>query len=1081
MQRKTNKKLKIDLTAQAESNNNQADLVANPNQITKVNLRTLKSLVTPIIKSFANGISEFDTFKIEMAKTQEYAETNTHILFAFLEALEIPHKNPAKQTEHKERVFSWFLDEVDSRLSDLKAHYAGSVTKREQAENVILKLASYYSCYDKIVSKPSLKQWIEEEFFIKIVLRLISSETPESKNPLEFINKYFPNNGIDLLKKYTEKSNAFLDLVLQCRIYEHILTFWDNGCRPNSQEKFNSNLFQKNYTWDKSLSIRAANLQRLEKLYKTIISSEKYKDFLKFQEVENVNMLFISNAAVTKELYVSLQEKLKLPTIIDHSALIECCTYNHDEAELMFAANKSSELLEKKLFLIKSVDSLANVETVKKIEISLEVLTKYMRNYICYNLLKTCDNFKSIEPQQTIALNLFFNLLLSMITSDLKLYDGNIEECIASIKNLYDLFKSNNVNQLQLLRVFLYAQLSVVVSAGTYQQNIFNQVLAYIYKDISDADIAAICKQYTAVLEQLASKLGSNIYIHVAFVDSINDFISVLLHQTPDVVKADLFRKPDSDIIKSMAKFIYYKWKARPDFEHQRGAVIHNDFLVLKKIDNKNDFIPKFIVNLLADYNNFNESTKKDLLVQLNRETKDWVRYLSDTNDLLSQLLKCLFNNNNSIDAVIFNINLIIDMIKETPGCKIPKTFLANLAPLSLNKALREACNENARKYIEELDNVCIHLAEQTGQSKEYEDIKTEYLKKTNIDPANDTQAIHAAANHAYADKIYNDWKQKIPGGLTPAIMKSTFQFLISYVNQKLLSECNNAIRKQYNDSIQSVLNIEDSQMALTALRSKYPLPNNPAPVSALNSLELVIKINLYIRKIQDRANMVPQNQNDRMMKQDALKLLELMSMILYFASNTDTSRLFNDKNEALKILVAELTDQVQNPSCDQGPFMRYLMALEVVCPSIKFPKINRRNIMFIINDFINRSYDEMEPASKIQLIKEIYNLLDEEEKEQKNLDGNFPDGAFKSFIEKFMESNKDRLELFTKKDITDFFTIPHPLDFHKTIASAVNEYMEKLQQSVHRGATNTLFSGNNQANNNNNDNNGDNLMPQLH
>lgn len=1080
MHEKRNKKLKLDQTTNTESKNNQADLVANSNQIAKVNLRSLKMLVAPIIKSFANGISEFETFKTEMAKTEQYAENNNHILFAFLDALEIPHKNPSRKKEHEELVFCWFLDQVESKLNDLKTHYASTATKKEQAENLILKLTTYYSFYDKILAKPLLKQWIEEEFFIKLVLKFLSSNTPDSKNPLEFINKYFPSNGIHLLKNYTSNSRAFMDLILQHRFYDHILTFWDNGCRPHSQEVFNSNLFQKDYMWNRDTSKRVSDLVSLEKLYKTIISSDAYQDFLKFQDLENVHMLFINNAAVNKELYVCLQEKLKLSNI-QHSALIESCTYNKDEAELMFAAHKSSELFEKKQFLIKSAGSLANVKVVKNIEISKEVRAKFMHNYQSYYLLQQCNKFKTIEPEQTLEQELFFNLLLSTITNNVKLCDDNVKQFITNIKNLYDFFKSSNVSHLQLIRTFLFAQLSVVVSAGAYQENIFTEVLAYIYKDIAHADIIALCTQYAQILEQLGSKFISIAYIQASYNDCITDFLSVLLHQTPDAVKESLFSKPDSDIIKSIAIFMRHKWHVRPEFvlQPQRDAIIRKEFLVIKKIDTKNDFIPKLIVNLLAD-ENFNEHTQNDLLVQLNVETKDWVRYLSGTNDILSLLLQRLASNKFQTNVLIKNINLIINTMTEIPGCKIPKTFLEKLAPLSLNKSLRDSFNLEARTFIEELDNICIHLAEQTGQTKEYEDIKTEYLKKTNVDPATDTQAIHAAANHAYADKTYDDWKLKIPGGLNTGQTMQNIQGFINLLYQKVLNECNKVIREQYNNSIQNVLNIEDAQAAITALRGIFPLPKNPVPVIAQNSLKLAIGISLYIEKIINRSKIDPKNQDELNIKRDAIKLLNLISMIIYFTSDKDTSGLFNDKTEARKILVAELKDQVQTPSCDQGPFIRFLMALEIVCPSIKFPKINRRNIMFIINDFINRSYDEMGTASKIQLIKEIYSLLDEEEKEHKNLEGSFPEGSFKSFIEKFIESNKDRLELFTQKDITDFFTISHPLDFHKMIANDVNNYMEKLKQSVHQDATNTFFSENNQVNNNNN-NNGNEVMPQLH
>ncbi len=476
---------------------------------------------------------------------------------------------------------------------------------------------------------------------------------------------------------------------------------------------------------------------------------------------------------------------------------------------------------------------------------------------------------------------------------------------------------------------------------------------------------------------------------------------------------------------------------------------------------------------LLSINNNPNKIIEiPSLITSLSNIQPGWINYLAHEVEIngqkkgvLTALLK-MFHSNLAQKSAEILVNLL-EQIHNNKDITLPISFLNEIADWQLNLQKRSQLNEQTQNLLATIYNYCIHQTQGTSQEVIFEDLRTQLLIKFNADPTQDSQAIHTKENHEFSKLIYSSWESAL--GETLAIRTEKYtkgqEILLQYISQKEGEIVKNRLQNESKE-----LTLHFSLYLLGVRGSKYDAPCNSIKSEIMPYEEL----KNYIQQLTIESQKPTMNNLERQNIQDVKQLLNLISMIAYYTENEQQSPepfRINDKQEARNILLLELIDQVENPSCAQGPFIRLLIALEPTA-EYRFPFLTRRSAQFYVNEYINAFYSQKTVEEQKQLIQQIYAQIND--KEMPDEIDYVPEHAFSFLFTQFITEYENRTGDISTKEIETLFSMERPQDYNPLIVAALNQHHQE-QLAAKKSSTaqnpNGFFMNNTNGNNDNSSN----------
>lgn len=1025
---------------------------------TSTDLDTMKKKIEPYQEAYRNGILPVERLIEELNKLREPFQGLKFLLLA-----QPPYGfgSVLKAKPQEDIFFQWFLDELEACIEQLPEH-------KNEATKLIKILCIEEACLAAVLARPTIRAMIQSHFMIPI-LELFFKFPKIKVDPFIFLNTHFSADVIQRVKVeavFTMGSRTdvtFLD-ILPTEYMEYIPNLWINGFRPSNAHAFNRAYFEKE---DKQVSdeTRVAT-------YNTIVSQDECSGLLAFAAEDHPVIYFLENKAIDLGLFKRLLEKSNATP--DINAVMNCfkekvCPRHHTSKVLFF-----SNFIEKIIYSL----SLLPDNTLQS-----PAQSSFLRSFntrLTAGLFKLDSrgagdlNVRELQPAPTLADEILFYCADAITLKSKSKYR-------VQLKKLLEFLSSNSANQSSLFNTLYYTYLMQVLdeSAKTPSAIGLKSFLTDLFgkqlQDMPTDEIDLFINKYIGFLSNFT-------------VVRYNKIVEAkkLPERGPSLrIKIGLF----ANILAELIEFVSEKSQLTPLLHAHLANLLLIQILLsdlsdyaslettIKKfvlyfddVSDTRDFIASILANVLAGLARVNKLDCQLMDIATTIEPI-WINYISSDfqpngveHNVLSFLFNLIINKNEQIaeknaQAIVH----LLEKIGDRMSFAFSLAFLNEVAERYLNLQKRAQLSEPVQKLLEQIYNLCIHRVQGTKQEKTFEEIRTQLLLKYDVDPTKDAQAIHTTENHAFADKIYEAWMQALGATEQERTTKLTqgYKVFVDY----LTSQRNTLVKRlvtpnhtssQLADYIYFL--IGDSS---TVLSSEFQ--EIQRQVSAYQS---VFK---YLEKIDVRANTSVTSAMSPQVKkviEDANKLKNLISMIAYYSNIAQAPSPFTiqDGAEALHILFAELVDQVENPSCDQGPFMRLLIALEPAV-EFKFPYLTRRNVQFYVKEYINNYYDQLSQAAKNKLILDIYNQV--EDKETLEEIDSIPENVFSFLGRMFLESNTGRMGVISVKEIDDLFFLERPAPYHPKIVEALNQYHQEQKNKIKlSGDAYNLFGlfGNNNA-----------------
>lgn len=954
-------------------------------------------------------------------------------------------------------VFQWFLDELETCIEEIPKYQPRRKGSTNEATVLIKSICANEALLAEVLKRGKIKEVIYRHYIFQIINNLFDVEKITA-NPLEFLNQYFPDIKEHLkmepiLVEENGEGKKFLDLFLHPQYRKYLLQLWKEGFRPFSQQRFNELLFS--YDFNREYGEFSHDIIQF---YVTVARDDTFQDFFAFSEDIDPLLLFIENPLIDANLFKELQKKVTRNC--NYESLVQK-TVSQSKYNIYYFHHKDKHiekylnLINKLIFCLSQCHSIDHLESTPGF---LNTAKSELHMFLSMGVglvVASTINTQAIIPESTLANEtLFFGFKLLF-------KDPTAIELNESIKNLIHILKERNANKSQLLNLFFY--LYVSNNNQVRKNSLFHELLRELIKGISPHEILQIVNKYFSFMSLFQAKLNVlPTQQGLSWRQAIPDFILF-------ITKAISLNSAQQDAIHMqlpvvLCNLLILQVKLQCQLNDQKSDIftpevekVITSFLTQiaeireEKLNAK--ILMPFALNMIFAYKN----AGIQLLEVISQIEPSWINYIPTLPlplhnrklDLLSFLLTQLSSKDDSI--VIKNADIILYLLAKLMNNKIPLSpdFLQNLAELQLNFQKKSLLSQKAQEALELIFNQCIHKVRGTEQEALFEDMRTKILLKADLDPSKDPQAIHTRENHLYADQIYQEWLQTLgtKEEQKEKLLKGLGLF-ISYISLEKEKTIKN-----------SLAFTQDPDKLKELIGYIYGLRNEETDSEQIKEIhERVIYYNkalLYLQQIKTRA-MTPSHHGmkteEHRIIEDAQKLLNIISMVGYYSDSSLTQPFIRDGNEALNILKLELFDQIEHPSCDQGPYMRFLMALEPVT-NIKFPTLQRRTIPFIIKNYINDYYQQLPREAKQQFIQEIYGKIDDLEglEEIETL----PANAFDSLVKVFLADNEGRLGYLTPKEVRDLFNYERPKEYHPEIIKDLNQYHQLKKEKTTSSATN--------------------------
>jgi hypothetical protein len=427
-----------------------------------------------------------------------------------------------------------------------------------------------------------------------------------------------------------------------------------------------------------------------------------------------------------------------------------------------------------------------------------------------------------------------------------------------------------------------------------------------------------------------------------------------------------------------------------------------------------------------------------------------WIRYISNefslngkAHNILSILVRQLSDKGQGIaEHSARIISYLLSQLIDQKEIRLPLDFLSAVADWKHDLQKKTTLSAGTQELLETIYNQCIHKVQGTEQEQGFEEIRTQLLLKFDADPTKDTQAIHTRENHQFADRILEAWNQAL--GETNEQTQKLKQGLATFATY---------LQKEKDKKVSSLLANMNEDKLRGYLHFIYgqEMPGVQDFKCIADQINSYAKVEKYLADLRIRGNRLtkPEMQPvERNAIVDARKLHGIIAMAVYYATSEQSPNApftLQKSAEVLNILFLELLDQAEHPSCDQGPFIRILMALEPVA-EYKFPYLTRRTIHFYTKEYINYYYDQLPQEEKNNLIGSIYEKIEDKD----NLDkvDSIPEDTLTFLAARFIKEKEGRIGFITHKEIEYLFFMERPEEYHPKIVEALNQHHQEQKKN---------------------------------
>jgi hypothetical protein len=760
-------------------------------------------------------------------------------------------------------------------------------------------------------------------------------------------------------------------------------------------------------------------------------------------------LLFITNHFIDLSLFNKLQQKLEKNSV--NEELVKALV--NDNLTFSGGYIEKINMLDKLTHVLSQINSLntppsATFQDKIKAGVHDALLGRYATLAVSTIF---AGRVSRIQPQVSFAQELLFVVAMNLFSESV--------DYSKSIKKLCDVLKQKQVNSFELLKTLLYAYLLNVSNIENLKG--YNALFMALFNELEQKnefkdllieylnDIKNVCRNFDNLRSVITNKpsLGEEIANKtVAFMES--SFYSIAWQDATTFESNTLLKKVTIQITELLCIKINSRCNSLNEAHLLEKHMIDCFEECRVQFEKMGQYLllALILIGLILARVSSAHTPKVSLL----KEIMDRVIFSANNTlpkkvkeNALSALLQTLIKQLNLKDQeqVQRNAELVSYLFDQmdTNGLLLKNNFLEIVARMELNYEQKSRLSEKAQEFLKIIYNRCIHKVQGTEQQRIFEEMRTRELIQSHVDPAKDPQAIHTSENHEYAERIYHEWIHGLEVNLNQKLNQGVWWFK-EYMNQERDKDFMHLAASMSREMLVEYIRYDIGFSTTHKTAGAQLLIDKMAPY--VNTLRFLQKTEKKSQQIQLQA----QNQQQALHEiESAKKLLNLINMISYY-SMQETNQFIKNGSEAMKILKLELFDQVSNPSCDQGPFIRLIMALEPVATNIKFPWIQRRNISFLTHCYINNNYQQLLVDEKKQFIRDIYEKFDVQD--TLNEIESIPEHAFDSLGKHFIEENKERLGVLTEKEILELFSMERPCQYHSEIARDLKKYHIEIKSN---------------------------------
>ncbi|MFJ1267625.1 hypothetical protein ACD661_03520 [Legionella lytica] len=1010
---------------------------------------TLKTTIATLLHSYSTNLIDFNRFKTEVAELKQSMQNADLPIDKFIELIcpfvNNRHMVHINKVRNREGYLQWTVDEIEAYFIQLTQEERLPTGGYSIIENILNCIG--YENLNLLTERPEIKQQLVNNYAY-VFITFLQPYLPIA----EILAEYFPGELGEQLKTKNIQSYypaTFLDLLYAIA---PIATFdyWKQGFRPYSQAEFNSRFF----------SITAEPTQLLA-IYQEIVSDECYRDLCSFSHYVQPWQLFLSNPVINLELFQQLIEKtqswpnLKEINRLCNSSLKKDLVYIQ---KIIYCISRLPEPLNT------PADALFAQQLKTGLPAGLQppaplpqqaalpqITVQWLQQYLVANA--------------TEAAGLFFGVSVMIFKS----------KSYGELTNLWNVLKEKQGEPKQLFKSYLLAYqftnplLAHRLGAGTVSPTPIYPlpVLTESYLIEIKQALAHFATQLSATeLSQSVESLINFSYwtlIHLAnnqpfttlpgtTLSYFAQFNAELINIIPeDTLLSPQSYFPISRILFSLVSKMELENKA--SVPHCFSTLISSYSLSKnRKKECLGALFPLIIMHYVVG------PKSKDLcplMDQLSNLEPSWLNHLAQevrvsgqepeqTRNLFTTYSKLFSLPNLAQDAAEI-LAYLLEKIRDNEQVILPEQFLKEIAEWQLNLQKRAQLNAATQTLLDAIYNHCIHKTQNTPQEKTFEEIRTQLLIKFNADPTQEAQAIHSRENHEFSELIYSAWMNAL-GDTETLRMEKIAQgkdFFIQLIPQKEAEVVEKQLEKKSREFL-----LKFPSYLFGARGTGFDAECQPI----LESMKPYMLVKGYLNQIIGRAKLVETPTTTVQQRQrikDAKKLLHLICAIAYYAKTEQESPepfRITDKEEALNILLLELIDQASNPSCDQGPFMRILIALEPAT-EYHFPFLTRRSIQFYVNEYINAFYTQQSEADRKSLLQEIYVRI-EDKNTLTDIDY-LPEHTFSFLCSRFLDEYAPRMGHITAKEIELLFSIERPQAYHPLLVTDLNQYHQEQRAAL--------------------------------
>lgn len=1029
----------------------------------------LKTTIATLLHSYATNLVDFNAFRTEVAKLKQSLHDANVKMDKFIELICPPSNHRHIAHINKVRVREGYLQWTVNEIEEYYAHLAQEEQLTTNGSYITKNILNFigYEQLNLLMEKPLIKQQIINNYAHDFIMFL-----QPDLSIAEILAQYFPGELREQLKTkniHPHTSATFLDTLYEINPIS-TFDYWKQGFRPYSQTEFNQRFF--------SITTTIIEPNQLLAIYQEIASDERYSELCIFPNQSSPWRLFLSNRVINCELFQQLIAKTRnSPNLQEIQTELNRYSFFHGHSQGNLA------YIQKIIYCIsllpEPLNTPANIRFTHQLKARLPAELQPVAKLPQQSLPQLSDEWlqQYLIANATEADALFF--CLSPIILRSKHYD--------ELTKLWNLLKDKQGQPQQLFKSYLLAfQLTnLLLPRDSLAQN-----YSYLPRVRPSAVPIYPFFPFTATrnTEQSARRKIRQTLTHFSTqlsaaelsqsVESLINFTySGLIHLAN---KQPLTILPSS-ILSYFAQFNTELINIIPEstqLSPQSYYPISHIFyaLITKMEQEKKTPVPETLASLVDAYE-LSENRKKaclgtllsqimmhfvgspnikdphSLIDKLTSLEPSWLNHLAQevqgqgqgqNRNLFTSYSK-LLSSPQSAQYAAEILAYLLEKIRDNEHVILPEQFLKEIAEWQLNLQKKAQLNAPTQALLETIYNHCIHKTQNTPQEKTFEEIRTQLLIKFNADPTLEAQAIHSRENHEFSELIYSTWINAL--GDTEALRTEKITQGKTLFIQFLAQKESDIVEKHLHNKSREFL-LKFPSYLIGARNTGFDAECERI-TSEMKPHQLVrtylTQVSIRSKQIETPAMTAQQHQR----RKDAQKLTDLIHMIVYYAKTEQQAPepfRINDGQEALSILLLELIDQASNPSCDQGPFMRLLIALEPAA-EYRFPFLTRRSIQFYVNDYINAFYAQQSEVEKKGLLQEIYAKI-EDKVTPADIDY-LPEHAFSFLASRFLNEYAARMGHITAKEIELLFSMERPQAYHPVVVADLNQYYQEQRAAL--------------------------------